>query len=119
MISEYPNIPRQLTPEDRFIISLKSELRRHAQEINKLAKNIKGIDLSNLTVDLSDYYNKEEIDALLQSLQEAVDAIPTHLVTQDDLQYALDNLDISANNVPWWLDKFDVQNGKLCQVVDE
>mgnify|MGYP006988858955 CR=1 FL=1 len=62
MISEFTNLPRQLTPEDRFIISLKSELRKHAQEINKLAKNIKGIDLSNLTVDLSDYYTREEID---------------------------------------------------------
>lgn len=115
MISEYPNIPRQLTPEDRFIISLKSELRRHAQEINKLAKNIKGIDLSNLTVDLSDYYTKEEIDQAVQELQDAINTIPDNVVTRDELDEALSNIDV---DLPEWIEKIKVDtNGKLCQVV--
>ena len=115
MISEFPNIPRQLTPEDRFIISLKNELRRHAQEINKLAKNIKGIDLSNLTVDLSDYYTKEEIDQAVQELQQAIDTIPDDVVTQTELEQALSNIDV---DLPSWIDKIKVDtNGKLCQVV--
>ena len=92
MISEFPNIPRQLTPEDRFIISVKSELRKHAQEINKLSKSIKGIDLSNLTIDLSDYYTKGEMDTVIQELQEAIDRIPDNVVTEEELQEALSNI---------------------------
>ena len=92
MISEFPNIPRQLTPEDRFIISVKNELRKHAQEINKLSKSIKGIDLSNLTIDLSDYYTKGEMDTVIQELQEAIDRIPDNVVTEEELQEALSNI---------------------------
>ena len=92
MISEFPNIPRQLTPEDRFIISVKNELRKHAQEINKLSKSIKGIDLSNLTIDLSDYYTKGEMDTVVQELQEAIDRIPDDVVTEEELQEALSNV---------------------------
>ena len=92
MISEFPNIPRQLTPEDRFIIAVKNELRKHAQEINKLSKSIKGIDLSNLTIDLSDYYTKGEMDTVVQELQEAIDRIPDNVVTEEELQEALSNI---------------------------
>jgi hypothetical protein len=92
MISEFPNIPRQLTPEDRFIIAVKNELRKHAQEINKLSKSIKGIDLSNLTIDLSDYYTKGEMDTVIQELQEAIDRIPDNVVTEEELQEALSNV---------------------------
>jgi hypothetical protein len=92
MISEFPNIPRQLTPEDRFIIAVKNELRKHAQEINKLSKSIKGIDLSNLTIDLSDYYTKGEMDTVVQELQEAIDRIPDNVVTEEELQEALSNV---------------------------
>ena len=117
MISEYPNIPRQLTPEDRFIISLKSELRKHAQEINKLSKSIKGIDLSNLTIDLSDYYTKEEIDQSVQELQGAIDSLPDNLVSREDLEEALSNIDVDVQ-LPLYLYKFEVdENGKLCQKV--
>ena len=92
MISEFPNIPRQLTPEDRFIIAVKNELRKHAQEINKLSKSIKGTDLSNLTIDLSDYYTKGEMDTVIQELQEAIDRIPDNVVTEEELQEALSNV---------------------------
>lgn len=115
MISEFPNIPRQLTPEDRFIISVKSELRKHAQEINKLSKSIKGIDLSNLTIDLSDYYTKGEMDTVIQELQEAIDRIPDNVVTEDELQEALSNVQV---DLPSWIEKLEVNNdNKLCQVV--
>lgn len=117
MISESPNIPRQITPEDRFIISLKSELRKHAEEINKLAKGIKGIDLSKITVDLSDYYTKEEMDQALQELRNAIHNLPENLITRDDLNEALENLDV---DLPDWIEKMQVDtNGKLCQVVNQ
>ena len=115
MISEFPNIPRQLTPEDRFIISVKNELRKHAQEINKLSKSIKGIDLSNLTIDLSDYYTKGEMDTVIQELQEAIDRIPDNVVTEEELQEALSNIQV---DLPSWIEKMEVNNdNKLCQVV--
>lgn len=115
MISEFPNIPRQLTPEDRFIISVKNELRKHAQEINKLSKSIKGIDLSNLTIDLSDYYTKGEMDTVIQELQEAIDRIPDNVVTEEELQEALSNVQV---DLPSWIEKLEVNNdNKLCQVV--
>ena len=115
MISEFPNIPRQLTPEDRFIISVKNELRKHAQEINKLSKSIKGIDLSNLTIDLSDYYTKGEMDEVVQELQEAIDRIPDNVVTEEELQEALSNVQV---DLPSWIEKLKVNNdNKLCQVV--
>lgn len=115
MISEFPNIPRQLTPEDRFIISVKNELRKHAQEINKLSKSINGIDLSNLTIDLSDYYTKGEMDTAIQELQEAIDRIPDNVVTEEELQEALSNIQV---DIPSWIEKLEVNNdNKLCQVV--
>lgn len=115
MISEFPNIPRQLTPEDRFIISVKNELRKHAQEINKLSKSIKGIDLSNLTIDLSDYYTKGEMDTVIQELQEAIDRIPDDVVTEEELQEALSNVQV---DLPSWIEKLEVNSdNKLCQVV--
>ena len=115
MISEFPNIPRQLTPEDRFIISVKNELRKHAQEINKLSKSIKGIDLSNLTIDLSDYYTKGEMDTVIQELQEAIDRIPDNVVTEEELQEALSNVQV---DLPSWIEKLEVNDdNKLCQVV--
>lgn len=115
MISEFPNIPRQLTPEDRFIISVKNELRKHAQEINKLSKSIKGIDLSNLTIDLSDYYTKGEMDTVVQELQEAIDRIPDNVVTEEELQEALSNVQV---DLPSWIEKLEVNDdNKLCQVV--
>lgn len=115
MISEFPNIPRQLTPEDRFIISVKNELRKHAQEINKLSKSIKGIDLSNLTIDLSDYYTKGEMDTAIQELQEAIDRIPDNVVTEEELQEALSNVQV---DLPSWIEKLKVNSdNKLCQVV--
>lgn len=115
MISEFPNIPRQLTPEDRFIIAVKNELRKHAQEINKLSKSIKGIDLSNLTIDLSDYYTKGEMDTVVQELQEAIDRIPDNVVTEEELQEALSNVQV---DLPSWIEKLEVNNdNKLCQVV--
>lgn len=115
MISEFPNIPRQLTPEDRFIIAVKNELRKHAQEINKLSKSIKGIDLSNLTIDLSDYYTKGEMDTVVQELQEAIDRIPDNVVTEEELQEALSNVQV---DLPSWIEKLEVNDdNKLCQVV--
>ena len=115
MISEFPNIPRQLTPEDRFIIAVKNELRKHAQEINKLSKSIKGIDLSNLTIDLSDYYTKGEMDTVIQELQEAIDRIPDNVVTEEELQEALSNVQV---DLPSWIEKLEVNDdNKLCQVV--
>ena len=119
MISEFPNLPRQLSPEDRFIIALKSELKKHAQEINNLSKNVNGIDLSNLSIDLSDYFTKEEVEQLLSNLQTEVGNALENCVTETDLQEAISNIDIHTDDVPWWLDKFTVQNGKLCQVVSE
>lgn len=117
MISEFPNIPRQLTPEDRFIIAVKNELRKHAQEINKLSKSIKGIDLSNLTIDLSDYYTKGEMDTIIQELQEAIDRIPDNVVTEEELQEALSNVQV---DLPSWIEKLEVNSdNKLCQVVRE
>ena len=108
MISEFPNIPRQLTPEDRFIISVKNELRKHAQEINKLSKSIKGIDLS-------DYYTKGEMDTVIQELQEAIDRIPDNVVTEEELQEALSNVQV---DLPSWIEKLEVNDdNKLCQVV--
>ena len=115
MISEFPNIPRQLTPEDRFILTLKNELRRHAQEINKLSKSLEKIDLENLTIDLSDYYNKDEIDQAVQELQEAINRIPDDVVTETELQEALSNVQV---DLPQWIGKIQVDtDGKLCQVV--
>lgn len=116
MISEVSNLPRQLTPEDRFIIALKNELRKHAQEINKLAKNLNGIDLSNLTIDLSDYYTKEEIEQSLENITTEIATALNGLVTETQLEEALANIHI--DDIPQWLDNFEVQNNKLCQVVN-
>ena len=106
MISEVSNLPRQLTPEDRFIIALKNELRKHAQEINKLAKNLNGIALSNLTIDLSDYYTKEEIEQSLENITTEIATALNGLVTETQLVEALSNIHI--DDIPEWLDNFEV-----------
>ena len=105
MISEYPNIPRQFAPEDRFIVSLKTELRRHAEEINKLIKNLSG------------YYNKDQIDSVVDELRQSIHTVPENVVTRDELEDALSNISVG---LPEWANKIKIDaNGRLCQVVRE
>lgn len=118
MIPESPNIPATLKQEERFIFALRSELRRHAQEINKLSKNIQGIDLSNLSIDLSDYYTKEQTEQKVTELATALDVFATVEEMNEKYQTLLDRIDGISVDIQEddWTSHFKINNGKLCQI---
>lgn len=58
MITETPNIQRQVQPEGRFVTLLKNEFIKHAKEINRLHKTVEDIETGD--VDLQNYYTKQQ-----------------------------------------------------------
>ena len=44
MIPEVPSIPKNIKPEERFIVALKNQLRIYAEQINKLEKRIEELE---------------------------------------------------------------------------
>ncbi len=60
MITETPNIQRQLQPEGRFVNLIKNEFIKHAKEINRLHRNVEDIESGD--VDLQNYYTKAQTD---------------------------------------------------------
>lgn len=120
MINESPNIPKKIQPEERFTLLLKEELKRHAQAINKLYGGIKENEQSIINIDLSDYYTKQQVDNALNTFDQRISSI--NAVTPSDvsqaIEQALSNLDIDVDvELPLWLQRFEIQNGKLCQKV--
>ena len=116
MIPETPNIPTTLKQEERFIYALRNELRRHAQEINKIRKGVDGIDLTNLTIDLSEYYTKEETEQKITELASALEVFATVEEMNEKYQELLDAIDNIDIHVDTWTNHFKINDGKLCQI---
>lgn len=70
MITETPNIQRQVQPEGRFVTLLKNEFIKHAKEINRLHKTVEDIETGD--VDLHNYYTKQQTD---REISEAINDI--------------------------------------------
>lgn len=65
MITETPNIQRQVQPEGRFVTLLKNEFIKHAKEINRLHKTVEDIETGD--VDLQNYYTKQQTEREIYS----------------------------------------------------
>lgn len=92
MITETPNIQRQINPEGRFVTLLKNEFIKHAKEINRLHKNIDNIEIGN--VDLKDYYTKEQTN---KKIEDEIKDIVLSQDTNTTYQLVKSNSTISLN----------------------
>lgn len=76
MITETPNIQRQVQPESRFITLLKNEFIKHAKEINRLQKTVDDIEISGGgSVNLSNYYTKQQTNSAIANAINSVSGI--------------------------------------------
>ena len=104
MITETPNIQRQVQPEARFVTLLKNEFIKHAKEINKLHEDIENIDVSGgSSVDLSNYYTKQQtnsaISSAINNIGSTIDTNTTYQLVKSNSTISLNGSDGSATSV--------------------
>ena len=92
MITETPNIQRQVQPEGRFVNLLKNEFIKHAKEINRLQGNIDSIERGD--VDLQNYYTKQQTNSQISS---AINSIHFPQDTNTTYELVKSNSTISLN----------------------
>lgn len=94
MITETPNIQRQLQPEGRFVNLIKNEFIKHAKEINRLNENIGNVQAGGGSVDLSNYYTKQQTNSQINNALSSIDGIRD---TNTTYQLVKSNTTISLN----------------------
>lgn len=96
MISEVPNLQKKVIPENRFITLIKEEFIKHAKEINKLHKDIDGIEITGggSQVDLSNYYTKSQTNSAISNAISGINGITD---TNTTYQLVKTNSTISLN----------------------
>lgn len=104
MITETPNLQRQIQPEGRFVTLLKNEFVKHAKEINRLQENIDNIEVSGgSSVDLSNYYTKQQtnnaISSALNSISGITDTNTTYRLTKTNSTIYLTGSDGTSTSV--------------------
>lgn len=104
MITETPNLQRQIQPESRFVTLLKNEFVKHAKEINRLQENIDNIEVSGgSSVDLSNYYTKQQtnnaISSALNSVSGITDTNTTYRLTKTNSTIYLTGSDGTSTSV--------------------
>ena len=104
MITEIPNIQRQVSPESRFITLLKGEFVKHAKEINRLQRVIENIDVSGGTpTDLSNYYTKQQtnnkIAEAINGIEGITDTNTTYTLSKTNSTITLTGSDGSTTSV--------------------
>lgn len=90
MITETPNIQRQVQPEGRFVTLLKNEFVKHAKEINRLHRTVEDIETGD--VDLQNYYTKQQTD---REISEAINDIVFPLDTNTTYELIKSNATIT------------------------
>lgn len=104
MITETPNLQRQIQPESRFVTLLKNEFVKHAKEINRLQENIDNIEVSGgSSVDLSNYYTKQQtnnaISSALNSVSGITDTNTTYRLVKSNTTISLNGSDGTSTSV--------------------
>lgn len=92
MITETPNIQRQINPEGRFVTLIKNEFIKHAKEINRLHRTVEDIETGE--VDLKNYYTKRETDG---EISRAIDEIVFPMDTNTTYELVKSSSTISLN----------------------
>lgn len=92
MITETPNIQRQVQPEGRFVTLLKNEFVKHAKEINRLHRTVEDIETGD--VDLQNYYTKQQTD---REISGAINSIVFPQDTNTTYELVKSNTTISLN----------------------